>query len=65
MDFYEADVVGLDFRAAAYLTAVGADSRVGYRLSKLTDSYELENKEAERPVDNRVRLNMTRRPETD
>ena len=63
MDFYEADVVGLDVRAAAYLTAVGADSRVGYRLSKLTDSYELENKEAERPVDKVLGINMIRLPE--
>lgn len=63
MDFYEADVVGLDFRAAAYLTAVGADSRVGYRLSKLTDTYELENKEAERPVDKVLGINMIRLPE--
>ena len=53
----------MDFRAAAYLTAVGADSRVGYRLSKLTDSYELENKEAERPVDKVLGINMIRLPE--
>ena len=42
---------------------MGADSRVGYRLSKLTDSYELENKEAERPVDKVLGINMIRLPE--
>ena len=47
----------------AYLTAVGADSRVGYRLSKLTDTYELENKEAERPADKVLGINMIRLPE--
>lgn len=63
MDYYETDVVGLDFRAAAYLTATGAESGAKYRLSKLTDTYELENMSAQRPADKVLGINMIRLPE--
>ncbi len=64
MDFYDADVVGLDYRASAYFTATGGgEGAVKYRLSKLTDPYELNNDAASRPADKILGVNMIRMPE--
>lgn len=65
MDFYDADVVGVDYRATAYFTAVdgGTGGQMKYRLSKLTNPYELENRPAERPADRILGINMIRMPE--
>lgn len=63
MDFYDANVTGLDYRAAAYFTAVGVDGSNSYRLSKLTDIYELQNRENQRPADRILGINMIRMPE--
>ncbi len=64
MDFYDGDVVGVDYRAAAYFTAVGGGTgSMKYRLSKLTDPYEMNNNSAGRPADKILGVNMIRMPE--
>lgn len=54
---------GMDFRQSAYFTEEGqGDSKV-YRLSKLTDIYELRNIEAQRPENLILGINLIRIPE--
>ncbi|MCD8317907.1 MAG: RagB/SusD family nutrient uptake outer membrane protein [Paraprevotella sp.] len=63
MDFYDADVTGLDYRASAYFTATSDGSAAAYRLSKLTDVYELQNIASKLPSDKILGINMIRMPE--
>lgn len=63
MDFYEANVTGLDFRASAYFTATSEGGRVPYRLSKVTNVYELQNIPAMLPSNRILGINMIRLPE--
>ncbi len=63
MTFYEEKVTGLDFRTTAYFTATSSVSSTGYRLSKLTDVYELANNVSARPSSKILGINMIRLPE--
>lgn len=63
MTFYEDNVTGLDYRASAYFTAMQETSSAAYRLSKLTDVYELRNNAANRPSDKVLGINLIRLPE--
>ena len=63
MDFYEANVTGLDFRATAYFTATSEGDRVPYRLSKVTNVYELMNIATALPSNRILGINMIRMPE--
>ncbi len=63
MTYYEDNVTGLDYRATAYFTATSMTSATPYRLSKLTDVYELNNNESARPADKILGINMIRMPE--
>ena len=61
-NFYEADIVGLDYRFAAWFTARSSEMG-GYTLSKLTDIYELQNISSQRPKDKILGINIIRLPE--
>ncbi len=63
MTFYEDKVTGLDYRTTAYFTATSSVSAAAYRLSKLTDPYELANNVAARPSTKIPGINMLRLPE--
>lgn len=61
MDFYDADVTGLDYRSSAYFTAKSTGE--GYRLSKLTNPYELTNQPERLPKGKILGVNLIRIPE--
>lgn len=63
MDVYEKNISGLDYRVNAYFTSVEAGGSQYYRLSKLTDIYELQNIVSSRPTDLILGINMIRLPE--
>ena len=63
MTLYEKDASGLDFRITAYFTAVDQGGTPKYRLSKLTDIYELNNMAGNRPTELILGINMIRIPE--
>lgn len=63
MTLYETDASGLDFRITAYFTAVDQGGTPKYRLSKLTDIYELNNMAGSRPSELILGINMIRIPE--
>jgi hypothetical protein len=60
MDVYNKDHIGNDYRLSSYFTA---NQDQVYRLSKLTDIYELDNNAASRPTDLILGINMIRIPE--
>ena len=63
MDIYNKNLLGLDFRTSAYFTEVGTGDNGKYRLSKFTDTYELNNMVASRPTDLILGINLIRIPE--
>lgn len=63
MDIYEKNIAGMDYRVNAYFTSVEAGGTQRYRLSKLTDIYELQNMVSSRPTDLILGINMIRLPE--
>ena len=63
MSLYEKDATGSDYRTMAYFSEAGTGSGTKYRLSKLTDIYELNNNAANRPADLILGINMIRIPE--
>ncbi len=64
MTFYDNENVnGVDFRGTAYFTATSSGSSVPYRLSKLTDIYELQNLASNRPASKILGINLLRMPE--
>ncbi len=63
MTLYETDASGIDFRVTAYFTPVDQGGTPKYRLSKLTDIYELNNMAGSRPSDLILGINMIRIPE--
>ena len=60
MDIYNKDHIGNDYRLSSYFTT---NQDQVYRLSKLTDIYELDNNVASRPEDLILGINMIRIPE--
>ena len=63
MSLYEKDATGSDYRTMAYFSESGTGSGTKYRLSKLTDIYELNNNVSNRPSDLILGINMIRIPE--
>ncbi len=63
MDFYNNTGEGLDYRTTAYFTATSSGSSASYRLSKLTDVYELQGISSSRPSDLIQGINLIRIPE--
>lgn len=63
MQLYEKDASGLDYRTMAYFSESGVGDEIKYRLSKLTDIYELNNMASNRPADLIPGINMIRLPE--
>lgn len=63
MQLYEKDASGLDYRTMAYFSESGVGDDIKYRLSKLTDIYELNNMASNRPADLIPGINMIRLPE--
>ena len=63
MSLYEKDAAGSDYRTMAYFSESGTGSGTKYRLSKLTDIYELNNNASNRPSDLILGINMIRIPE--
>ena len=63
MSLYEKDAAGSDYRTMAYFSESGTGSGTKYRLSKLTDIYELNNNVSNRPSDLILGINMIRIPE--
>ena len=63
MEMYEKGVSGLDFRTTAYFTSVDLGGTAKYRLSKLTDIYDLQNNSSARPAELIQGINMIRLPE--
>lgn len=63
MSLYEKDASGLDFRTMAYFSESGVGDEMKYRLSKLTDIYELNNMVSNRPEDLILGINLIRLPE--
>jgi hypothetical protein len=63
MSIYEKDASGLDFRTMAYFFEAGVGDDMKYRLSKLTDIYELNNMVSNRPEDLILGVNLIRLPE--
>lgn len=63
MQLYERDASGLDFRTMAYFSEFGVGDDVKYRLSKLTDIYELNNMPSDRPAELILGVNLIRLPE--
>lgn len=63
MQLYEKDASGLDYRTMAYFSESGVGDDIKYRLSKLTDIYELNNMASNRPADLILGINMIRLPE--
>ncbi len=62
--YYVDNVTGLDKREAAYIQHMPADGTGWpYRLKKLTDVYELDNREEDRPKGLILGINMIRLPE--
>ena len=60
MDIYNKDHIGNDYRLSSYFTT---NQDQVYRLSKLTEIYELDNNVASRPEDLILGINMIRIPE--
>ncbi len=60
MDIYNKDHLGNDYRQSSYFTT---NQDQVYRLSKLTDIYELDNNVTSRPTDLILGINMIRIPE--
>lgn len=63
LESYNTEADGLDYRQSAYFTAVETGGELHYRLSKLTDIYELNNMSANRPTDLILGINLIRLPE--
>ena len=63
IDLYEQGVDGLDYRVNAYFTEVDNGGTSTYRLSKLTDIYELQSNTSARPSDLITGINLIRLPE--
>lgn len=63
MDLYNKDASGDDYRRAAYFSESGVGDQVKYRLSKLTDTYELNNNASGRPTYLITGINLIRIPE--
>jgi tetratricopeptide (TPR) repeat protein len=63
VNLYEQGVDGLDYRVNAYFTEVDNGGTATYRLSKLTDIYELQSNASARPSDLITGINMIRLPE--
>ena len=63
MSLYEKDAAGSDYRTMANFSESGTGSGTKYRLSKLTDIYELNNNVSNRPSDLILGINMIRIPE--
>lgn len=63
MTIYNTEADGLDYRQSAYFTAVETGGELHYRLSKLTDVYELNNIAGSRPTDLILGINLIRIPE--
>lgn len=63
MEQYNTEADGLDYRQTAYFTAVETGGETHYRLSKLTDIYELNNMADRRPTDLILGINLIRLPE--
>lgn len=63
MTLYETDASGIDFRVTAYFSTVDQGGSPKYRLSKLTDIYELNNMAGSRPSDLILGINLIRIPE--
>lgn len=63
MDIYNTSADGLDYRTTAYFTAIEQGGAPIYRLSKLTDIYELQGITSSRPKDLILGINMIRIPE--
>ncbi len=59
-ELYSKDVSGDDYRVSAYFS-IGNDDRV--RLSKFTDTYELNNNASDRPEQKILGINLIRIPE--
>ena len=62
-DIYNKDHLGNDYRLSSYFSTATLGSDQVYRLSKLTDIYELDNNVASRPTDLILGINMIRIPE--
>ena len=60
---YEQQADGLDYRTTAYFTSVELGGTPTLRLSKLTDSYELQNMGSSRPKELIQGINLIRLPE--
>ncbi len=63
MDLYNKNASGDDYRKAAYFSEAGVGDQVKYRLSKLTDTYELNNNASGRPTYLITGINLIRIPE--
>ncbi len=63
MTIYNTEADGLDYRQSAYFTAVETGGEIHYRLSKLTDVYEMNNISGSRPTDLILGINLIRIPE--
>lgn len=63
MNYYDANVTGLDYRSTAYFTATSETSSASYRLSKFTNVYELQNIPESLPSDRILGINLIRLPE--
>ena len=63
LELYQKDASGDDYRVMAYFSEASSGSGNKYRLCKLTDIYELNNKAANRPADLILGINMIRIPE--
>lgn len=63
MDIYQKNLVGQDYRTLANFTSVEYGKEQKYRLSKLTDTYELQNNASARPSELITGINMIRLPE--
>lgn len=63
MDIYNKNMSGNDFRTSAYFSEAGTGDSGKYRLSKFTDTYELNNMVASRPADLILGINLIRIPE--
>lgn len=63
MDIYNTEAAGLDYRTTAYFTAIETGGETHYRLSKLTDIYELNNNPEGRPSELIPGINLIRLPE--
>lgn len=60
---YEQNAEGMDYRTMAYFTNKEAGGTVIKRLSKFTDTYELEGMQSSRPKELILGINLIRLPE--